>query len=137
MLSPYTFTLFLPTRMVLVDVLVGKNQEKNGFFKNVSKKYINAIFSVLMDKVIYDKFKQIIIKVFTKWKYVCFIVTLWKIMFDLLLTMSVGILLRLGGAVKKKRLRKKKLLLKYPKTYPSWQKKVIVVAQLLSAQIGF
>ena len=29
-------------------------------------------------------------------------------MFDLVLTMSVGVLLRLGGAVKKNRLRKKK-----------------------------
>ena len=32
----------------------------------------------------------------------------WKIMFDLVLTMSVGVLLGLGGAVKKNRLRKKK-----------------------------
>ena len=28
------------------------------FFKNFSKKYMKEIFSVLMDKVIYDKFKQ-------------------------------------------------------------------------------
>ena len=58
-LSPYTFTLFLATRNVLVEVLVGKNQEKTGFFKNVSEKYIKAIFSVPMDKVIYSKLKQI------------------------------------------------------------------------------
>ena len=45
------------------------------------------------------------IKVFTKWK--CFMVRLWKIMFDLGLTMSVGILIRLGGAVMKNRLCKK------------------------------
>ena len=32
----------------------------------------------------------------------------WKIMFDLVLTMSVGVLLRLGGAVKKNRLCQKK-----------------------------
>ena len=35
-------------------------------------------------------------------------VRLWKIMFDLVLTMSAGVLLRLGGAVKKNRLRQKK-----------------------------
>jgi hypothetical protein len=29
-LSTYTFTLFLATRNVLVEVLVGKNQEKTG-----------------------------------------------------------------------------------------------------------
>ena len=50
---------FLATRIVLVEVLVGKHQEKTGVFKNVSKKYIKAIFSVLMDKVIYDKFTLI------------------------------------------------------------------------------
>ena len=57
--SPYTFTLFLATRNILVEVFLGKNQEKTGFFKNVSKKYIKAIFSVPMDKVIYSKLKQI------------------------------------------------------------------------------
>ena len=41
-----------------MEVLVGKNQEKTGFFKNVSEKYIKAIFSVLMDKEIYGKLKQ-------------------------------------------------------------------------------
>ena len=30
-----------------------------GFFKNVSKKYSKAIFSVLMDKTIYEQFKVI------------------------------------------------------------------------------
>ena len=42
-------------------------------------------------------------------------------MFDLVLTMSVGVLIRLGGAVKKKRLRKKKtyILFENPKAYPS------------------
>ena len=58
-LFPYTFTFFLATRNILVEVLVGKNQEKTGFFKNVSEKYIKAIFSVPMDKVIYSKLKQI------------------------------------------------------------------------------
>ena len=53
-LSPYNFTRFCSD-----EVLVGKNQEKPGFFKKVSKKYIKAIFSVFMDKVIYDKFKLI------------------------------------------------------------------------------
>ena len=43
----------MATRIVLVEVVVGKNQEKMGFFK----KYIKAISSVLMDKVIYNKFK--------------------------------------------------------------------------------
>ena len=46
-----------------------------GFLKNVSKKYIKAIFSVLMDKVIYDKFLKAI-KVIIKSKYVCFMVRL-------------------------------------------------------------
>ena len=58
-LSPYTFTLFLATRNILVEVLVGKNQEKTGFFENVSEKYIKTIFSVPMDKVIYRKLKLI------------------------------------------------------------------------------
>ena len=43
-------------------------------------------------------------------------------MFDLVLTMSVGVLLRLGGAVKKNRLRKKhtkKILFENPKAYQS------------------
>ena len=43
-------------------------------------------------------------------------------MFDLVLTMSVGVLLRLGGAVKKNRLRQKKtkkLFFENPKAYPS------------------
>ena len=38
---------------------MGKNQEKNVFFRNVFKKYIKANFSVLMDKVICNKFKLI------------------------------------------------------------------------------
>ena len=40
-----------------MEALVGKNQENTGFFKNVSKKYIKAIFRVPMDKVIYSKLK--------------------------------------------------------------------------------
>ena len=42
-----------------MEVLVDKNQEKTGLFKNVSKKYIMAIFSVLMDQVIYRNLKLI------------------------------------------------------------------------------
>ena len=42
------------------------------------------------------------IKLFSKDKYVCFMVRLRKIIFDLVLTILVGVLLRLGGAVKKK-----------------------------------
>ena len=58
-LPPIHFYTFVATRIVLVKVLVGKNQEeKAGFYKNVSKKYIKAIFDVLMDKVIYDKLKK-------------------------------------------------------------------------------
>ena len=51
---PIHFYNFLATKTVLVEVWVGKT----GFFKNVSKNYIMAIFSVLMNKVIFDKFKQ-------------------------------------------------------------------------------
>ena len=43
-------------------------------------------------------------------------------MFDLVLTMSVGVLLGLGGAVKKKKAsskKTKKLLFDNPKAYPS------------------
>ena len=42
-------------------------------------------------------------------------------MFDLVLTMSVGVLLRLGGAVKKNRLCQKKqnFFFENPKAYPS------------------
>ena len=49
-------------------------------------------------------------------------VWLRKNMFDLVLTMSVGILLRLIGAARKKRLCKKIILFKNPKVYMSWQK---------------
>ena len=59
-------------------------------------------------------------------------------MFDLVLTMSVGVLLGLGGAIKKNRLRKKKVeFLKVLKLIRADKKKVIVVTQLLSAQISF
>ena len=41
-------------------------------------------------------------------------------MFDLVLTMSVGVLFRLGGTVKKKGfVKKKKILSKNTKAYPS------------------
>ena len=58
-------------------------------------------------------------------------------MFDLVLTISVGVSLRLGGAVKKYRLcnkEKKKKNFKIQKLIPAG-KKVIVVTQLLSAWI--
>ena len=49
-------------------------------------------------------------------------VSLLKIMFNLVLTMSVGVLLRLGGAVRKKRLLQKKQKVDFffnLKAYPS------------------
>ena len=58
-LSPYTFTLFFSNKNCFGGGSSGKKsgeKKKTGFFKNVSKKYVKAIFSVLMDKVIYDKF---------------------------------------------------------------------------------
>ena len=51
--------------------------------------------------------------------------------------MSVRVLLRLGGAVKKNRLCKEKILFKYPKAHLSYQKKVIIVPQFLSARKSF
>ena len=53
---------------------------------------------------------------------------LWKIMFDIVLTKSVRVLLRLGGASKKKMCRNKKLF-KNSNAYLSWQKNVIVASQ--------
>ena len=60
-------------------------------------------------------------------------------MFDLVLTMSVGVLLRLGGAVKKIGFVKKQknYFLKIQKLIPNDKKKVIVVTQLWSAGISF
>ena len=46
-------------------------------------------------------------------------VRLWKIIFDLVLTMPVGLLLKLGGAVRKQRLKKKVDFLKIQKLIPA------------------
>ena len=44
-------------------------------------------------------------------------------MFDLFLTMSVGVLLRLGGAVRKNKLCKENKKLTFKNFHPSWEKK--------------
>ena len=58
-LSPYTFTLFWQQKLFWLRFQWVKIRKKTGILKNVSKKYIEPIFSVRMDKVIYDKFKLI------------------------------------------------------------------------------
>ena len=62
-------------------------------------------------------------------------VWLWKIMFDLVIIMSVGVLISLGGAVEKNRLCKNKqkvYFLKIKKAYLSWQKSYCCHATFVS-----
>ena len=65
-------------------------------------------------------------------------VRLWKIMFDLVIIMSVGVYSVWGVPLRKIGFVKtnKNLLFKNSKAYPSW-KKVIVVTQLFSTRISF
>ena len=88
---------------------MGKNQEKQVSLRMFPKSILRQFSVSWWIKWFMANLNKFLksIKVFTKEKYVCFMVRLWKIMFDLVLTMSVGVLLRLGGAVKKNRLRKK------------------------------
>ena len=60
-------------------------------------------------------------------------VRLWKIIFGLVLTMSVGVLFRLGGAFKKNRLRKKKDFLKFQKLIRAGKKSYCRHANFVSS----
>ena len=66
-------------------------------------------------------------------------VRLWKIMFDLVFTMSIGVLLRLEGGVRKNRRCQKNKMLTFlkSKSFSELTKKVVIVTQLLSARIRF